>query len=550
MTATPPTLTSSLSAGAGVKTYASSDVAVCTINSSTGVVAFVGAGTCSITVSVAQTSDYNLATSAAVSFTLNRATQTVSWSPTTAVLITQSPLTPSASASSSGDGAISYAVASQGATSCSVNSSTGVLTYSAAGSCEVRATAAQTARYSQATNDVTFVVTLAAPAFTLSSGSESKAQNTAITGYTISSTGGAIASYSISPSAPTGTSFNTSTGLLSGTPTSVQSATTYTITATNATSSVSQTFSLTVTLAAPVFTLSSGSETKAQNTAITGYTIGSTGGVIASYSISPSAPTGTSFNTSTGLLSGTPSSVQSATTYTITATNATSSASQTFSLTVTTPASCANGGVCALGNTGPGGGKVFYVAPTTFTCGANLELTCKYLEASPIAYNSETWAFSATSALACYTEGSTTGTSDCRYNSIYSGTSASQSSSRSAAYGMGRGLANTNQIYARLTTAGGSLASSYAAGIAYDYSTTVSGTTFTDWYLPSQDELSQMWINRSSIGELPNADFWTSTEADPNDFRHMFAGTFHTNSGSKSDWTRKVRPIRAFASIP
>jgi LysM repeat protein len=359
-----------------------------------------------------------------------------------------------------------------------------------------------------------------------------------------------IASYSISPSAPTGTSFNTSTGLLSGTPKSVQSATTYTITATNATSSASQTFSLTVTLAAPAFTLSSGSESKAQNTAITGYTISSTGGVIASYSISPSAPAGTSFNTSTGLLSGTPSSVQSATTYTITATNATSSASQTFSLTVTTPASCADGGVCALGNTGPGGGKVFYVAPTTFTCGANLELTCKYLEASPIAYDSETWAFSATSALACYTEGSTTGTSDCRYNSIYSGTSASQSSSRSAAYGMGRGLANTNQIYARLTTAGGSLASSYAAGIAYDYSTTVSGTTFTDWYLPSQDELSQMWTNRSSIGGLPNADYWTSTEADPNDFRHMFAGTFHTNSGSKSDWTRKVRPIRAFAPIP
>ena len=321
-------------------------------------------------------------------------------------------------------------------------------------------------------------------------------------------------------------------------------------TGTTTTTSSTTSTSTTVALAAPVFTLSSGSETKAQNTAITGYTIGSTGGVIASYSISPSAPTGTSFNTSTGLLSGTPSSVQSATTYTITATNATSSASQTFSLTVTTPASCANGGVCALGNTGPGGGKVFYVAPTTFTCGANLELTCKYLEASPIAYNSETWAFSATSALACYTEGSTTGTSDCRYNSIYSGTSASQSSSRSAAYGMGRGLANTNQIYARLTTAGGSLASSYAAGIAYDYSTTVSGTTFTDWYLPSQDELSQMWTNRSSIGELPNADFWTSTEADPNDFRHMFAGTFHTNSGSKSDWTRKVRPIRAFAPIP
>lgn len=101
------------------------------------------------------------------------------------------------------------------------------------------------------TTSTSTTVALAAPAFTLSSSSESKAQNTAITGYTISSTGGVITSYSISPSAPAGTSFNTSTGLLSGTPTTVQSATTYTITATNATSSTTQTFALTVTLAAP-----------------------------------------------------------------------------------------------------------------------------------------------------------------------------------------------------------------------------------------------------------------------------------------------------------
>jgi hypothetical protein len=82
----------------------------------------------------------------------------VSWSPTTAVLTTQSPLTPSASATTSGDGAISYSVTSAGATGCSVDSASGVLTYTAAGSCVVRATAAPTARYSQATTDVTFVV--------------------------------------------------------------------------------------------------------------------------------------------------------------------------------------------------------------------------------------------------------------------------------------------------------------------------------------------------------------------------------------------------------
>jgi hypothetical protein len=90
-----------------------------------------------------------------------------------------------------------------------------------------------------------------APAFTLSSTSESKTVNTAITGYTLSSTGGAIASYSISPAAPTGLTFNTTTGLLTGTPTVVAPSTAYTITATNATSSTTQTFTLTVT-AVPV----------------------------------------------------------------------------------------------------------------------------------------------------------------------------------------------------------------------------------------------------------------------------------------------------------
>ena len=91
----------------------------------------------------------------------------------------------------------------------------------------------------------------AGPGFVLSSSSESVVQNVAMTGYTITSTGTAIASFSISPSAPSGTSFNTSTGLLSGTPTTAQSATVYTITSTNAIGSSTATFTLTVTVSAP-----------------------------------------------------------------------------------------------------------------------------------------------------------------------------------------------------------------------------------------------------------------------------------------------------------
>jgi hypothetical protein len=90
-------------------------------------------------------------------------------------------------------------------------------------------------------------VPVAIPAFTLSVVAESKTVNTSISGYSITSTGGAISGYSISPGEPAGTSFSTSTGLLSGTPTSQQSATTYTITASNSSGSASRTFTLTVT---------------------------------------------------------------------------------------------------------------------------------------------------------------------------------------------------------------------------------------------------------------------------------------------------------------
>jgi hypothetical protein len=48
-----------------------------------------------------------------------------------------------------------------------------------------------------------------------------------------------------------------------------------------------------------------------------------------------------------------------------------------------TTTSCAAGGICAVGDTGPGGGKVFYVHATTFTCGPTLGDSCKYLEAAP-----------------------------------------------------------------------------------------------------------------------------------------------------------------------
>jgi hypothetical protein len=173
------------------------------------------------------------------------------------------------------------------------------------------------------------------PAFTITSSSESRTVNTAATGFTAISTGGPFARYTINATPP-GMSFNTTTGALTGTPNTVAPATTYTVTATNASGSTTRTFTLTVTavLAAPAFTLSASTESRTVNTLATGFTANSTGGAIASFAISATPP-GMSFNTTTGALTGSPNTVAAATTYTITATNASGNATQTFTLTVT-----------------------------------------------------------------------------------------------------------------------------------------------------------------------------------------------------------------------
>ena len=97
--------------------------------------------------------------------------QTIAWSPTnTTGAVGDSPLTPNNLATvttpASGGGAISYSVVSQGGSGCTVNSSTGVISYTAAGTCVVRATAAavnSSPRYFTATKDVSFVFSILDP---------------------------------------------------------------------------------------------------------------------------------------------------------------------------------------------------------------------------------------------------------------------------------------------------------------------------------------------------------------------------------------------------
>jgi len=98
------------------------------------------------------------------------------------------------------------------------------------------------------------------------------------------------------------------------------------------------TYSTLIAIPAPVITLSQSSETATVGSAIAGYSISSTGGTVASYSISPNISVtpnnGLSFDTNTGLISGTPTATEAPITYTITGTNPTSSSSATFTIGV------------------------------------------------------------------------------------------------------------------------------------------------------------------------------------------------------------------------
>lgn len=297
----------------------------------------------------------------------------------------------------------------------------------------------------------------------------------------------------------------------------------------------------TTLLTAPAFSLSAGSETVTVNSAATGFTISSTGGSIASFGIS-ATPAGMSFNTTTGALTGTPTVTQSATSYTITANNASGSATRTFILTVTAI-------VYTVGQTGPGGGKIFYVAASPFTCGPTSTATCTYLEVTPALWN-------AGGAETTRRWANTT------YQSAIVGSSGSAESAIATA--IGSGYRNTRAVILQ----GNTDTATSASALSDSYTATIGGAVVDDWYLPSKDELNQMckwargvaWTSDATVcsgGTLNSATYgagsagfesglyWSSTEATAGTtwLQTFFNGDQYADT--KFD-TYRVRPIRAF----
>jgi gliding motility-associated-like protein len=147
-------------------------------------------------------------------------------------------------------------------------------------------------------------------------------------------------SYSVSPALPTGLSLNTTSGLISGTPSSVQSLSTYTVTATNVFGSGTTTVDISIGNPPSAYSYSSNSLVLGTGSAMSALSATVTSGSSAvTYSVSPSLPAGLTLNTSTGVISGTPTSPVAQQSYTFTASNAFGSTTTTVSITTGTPPS-------------------------------------------------------------------------------------------------------------------------------------------------------------------------------------------------------------------
>ncbi|MEM7181395.1 MAG: putative Ig domain-containing protein [Spirochaetota bacterium] len=144
---------------------------------------------------------------------------------------------------------------------------------------------------------------------------------------------GSITDCSCSPTLPDGLVLDTSTCTLSGTPTTLQDAGTYTITANNSSGSTTAEISITISADPPSDLTYSGSPYSYTNGTAISTATPSYSGSISSCSVSPSLPTGLSLS-STCALSGTPTADQSTTDYTITASNAYGSTTATINITV------------------------------------------------------------------------------------------------------------------------------------------------------------------------------------------------------------------------
>lgn len=168
--------------------------------------------------------------------------------------------------------------------------------------------------------------------------------------------------------------------------------------------------------------------------------------------------------------------------------------------------------VYELGDTGPGGGNVFYFSSIPFSSpGSECNTSCHYLEAAPSDFpNTFAWCSDTETFLSISEEG------------------------------IGFGMSNTSTSNFYCTSG--------AVQLAADFK----NNGLEDWFLPSLDELGQMFINRNSVGGLSTGGYWSSSEYDDSNGYTVSNRSRYLNFGDGDlSATLKVnplhvRPVRAF----
>jgi hypothetical protein len=173
---------------------------------------------------------------------------------------------------------------------------------------------------------------------------------------------------------------------------------------------------------------------------------------------------------------------------------------------------CATGATCVVGDTGPGGGIVFYVGSFTAS-GTACNTTCRYLEAAPADSSPGIAWCSDTATLLGTTVGGGTGA-------------------------IGNGPANTALMLATCTSGAANSAVSY-----------ISPNNTADWFLPSKGELNLMYTNlhraTPALGGFATAFYWSSSE----NFAYVAWNQYFYNGNQYYDfkyYAYYVRPVRAF----
>jgi hypothetical protein len=180
--------------------------------------------------------------------------------------------------------------------------------------------------------------------------------------------------------------------------------------------------------------------------------------------------------------------------------------------TTTIASSCATGETCVVGDTGPGGGIVFYVSPTVINTVDGVSAGGHYLEAAP-----NTWNGGESDPLAEW---------GCVEALVVGATNIE----------VGTGAENTKVIDASCTT----------NGFAADLAINLDFNGQSDWFLPSIDELFLMYTNLrvNGVGGFAS-DYWSSNAyLAGHAWSQNFSGGYQ--AGGFLDSMYSVRPIRAF----